>query len=69
VEYTGVMRSAKRQTWALQDVALPGEVVIAASTLRLVGQMFDCDALGAIEVKGQPIEAWRVRPRKLRGYR
>ena len=64
-----MMRSVKRQTWALQDVALPGEVVISASTLRLVGQVFDCDALGAIEVKGQPIEAWHVRPHKLRGHR
>ena len=47
----------------LQAVAAPGEVVIAASTLRMVGRMFDCRALGAIEVKGlpRPIEAWQVR--------
>jgi class 3 adenylate cyclase/tetratricopeptide (TPR) repeat protein len=47
----------------LQAVAAPGEVVIAASTRRLVGRMFDCRALGAIEVKGlpQPVEAWQVR--------
>jgi predicted ATPase len=36
--------------------------VIAASTRRLVGRMFDCRALGANEVKGQqPVEAWQVR--------
>ncbi len=47
----------------LQAVAAPGEVVIAASTRRLVGRMFDCRALGPIEVKGlpQPVEAWQVR--------
>lgn len=46
----------------LQAVAPPGEVVIAASTRRLVGRMFDCRSLGSIEVKGlpQPVEAWQV---------
>jgi class 3 adenylate cyclase len=38
----------------LQAVAAPGEVVIAASTRRLVGGMFDCHALGANELKGLP---------------
>jgi len=44
----------------LQAVAAPGEVVIAASTRRLVGRMFDCRPLGAEEVKGLPqsVEAW-----------
>ena len=47
----------------LQAVAAPGEVVISDSTRRLVGRMFDCRALGAIEVKGlaQPVDAWQVR--------
>jgi class 3 adenylate cyclase/tetratricopeptide (TPR) repeat protein len=47
----------------LQAVAAPGEVVIAGSTRRLVGRMFDCRALGAGEVHGlpQPVEAWQVR--------
>jgi class 3 adenylate cyclase/tetratricopeptide (TPR) repeat protein len=47
----------------LQAVAAPGEVVISASTRRLVGRMFDCHSLGAIEVKGLPqqVEAWQVR--------
>lgn len=47
----------------LQAAAAPGEVVIAASTHRLAGRMFDCRALAAIDVKGlpQPVEAWQVR--------
>ena len=46
----------------LQAAAAPGEVVIAASTHRLVGRMFDCHALGADELKALPqqVEAWRV---------
>jgi protoheme IX farnesyltransferase len=46
----------------LQARASPGEVVIASSTHRLAGRMFDCRALPAIEVKGlpQPVEAWQV---------
>ncbi len=46
----------------LQAVAGAGEVVIAASTRRLVGRMFDCRPLGAVDVKGllQPVEAWQV---------
>ena len=47
----------------LQAVAAPGEVVIATSTRRLVGRLFDCRALGANKLKGlpQPVEAWQVR--------
>ncbi len=47
----------------LQALAAPGEVVIAASTHRLVGRMFDCRALGTDEVNGLPqqVAAWRVR--------
>jgi len=46
----------------LLALASPSEVVIAASTHRLVGRMFDCRELAAIEVKGQPqpVEAWQV---------
>jgi class 3 adenylate cyclase len=47
----------------LQAAAAPGDLVIAASTHRVVGRMFDCRALAAIEVQGlpQPVEAWQVR--------
>ena len=36
--------------------------MIAASTRRLVGRMFDCRSLATDEVKGlpQPVEAWQV---------
>jgi class 3 adenylate cyclase len=46
----------------LQAIAAPSEIVIADSTRRLVGQLFDCRPLDPVEVKGltQPIEAWRV---------
>ena len=47
----------------LQAAAAPGEVVIAASTRRLVGRMFDCRALAADELNELPqsAEAWQVR--------
>jgi class 3 adenylate cyclase len=47
----------------LQAAGSPGEVVIAASTHRLVGRMFDCRALDPIAIKGlvQPLTAWQVR--------
>jgi DNA-binding SARP family transcriptional activator/predicted ATPase len=47
----------------LQAVATPGEVVIAASTRRLVGRLFDCRARVANELNGLPqsVEAWQVR--------
>jgi class 3 adenylate cyclase/predicted ATPase len=47
----------------LQAVAAPGQVVIAASTRRLVGRMFDCRPLAASELKGLPqsVGAWQVR--------
>jgi DNA-binding SARP family transcriptional activator len=45
----------------LQAVAAPGEVVIAASTRRLVGRMFDCRALAAKQLDRLPsVEAWQV---------
>jgi class 3 adenylate cyclase/tetratricopeptide (TPR) repeat protein len=47
----------------LQSAAKPGDVVIAASTRRLLGRMFDCHARGPLEVKGlvEPVEVWQVR--------
>ena len=50
----------------LQALAEPGTVVVAASTRRLVGDLFEDSDLGAVEVKGiaAPVPAWRVlRPR------
>jgi class 3 adenylate cyclase len=46
----------------LQAVAEPDAVVIAAGTRRLVGDLFECRDLGAVEVKGlaAPLPAWQV---------
>jgi class 3 adenylate cyclase/predicted ATPase len=46
----------------LQALAAPGTVVIAPSTRRLTGGLFDYEALGAVEIKGlaAPVTASRV---------
>ena len=46
----------------LQTLAEPDSIVIAASTRRLVGDLFEYSDLGAVEVKGiaGPVPAWRV---------
>jgi class 3 adenylate cyclase len=46
----------------LQALAEPDTVVVATSTRRLVGNLFDYRDLGAVEVKGlaAPIPAWQV---------
>jgi class 3 adenylate cyclase/predicted ATPase len=46
----------------LQALAEPDAVVIAASTRRLVGDLFEYRDLGAVEVKGiaAPVAAWQV---------
>src|SRR5215472_4991502 len=46
----------------LQALAKPGTVVVAASTRRLVGNLFEFRDLGLFEVKGiaAPVPAWQV---------
>jgi class 3 adenylate cyclase/predicted ATPase len=46
----------------LQALAEPRAVVIAATTRRLLGDLFEYSDLGAVEVKGiaAPVPAWRV---------
>jgi class 3 adenylate cyclase/predicted ATPase len=46
----------------LQALAEADAVVIAAGTRRLVGDLFECRDLGAVEVKGiaEPVPAWQV---------
>jgi class 3 adenylate cyclase len=46
----------------LQAMAEPDAVVIAAGTRRLLGDLFECRDLGAVEVKGipTPVPAWQV---------
>jgi len=46
----------------LQDLAEPGTIVVAASTRRLLGDLFRLRDLGRHEVKGiaEPVAAWAV---------
>ncbi|MCW7546293.1 AAA family ATPase, partial [Aurantimonas litoralis] len=46
----------------LQGVAEPGEIVIAGSTRRLIGDIFSVEDLGVSVLKGipQPMHAWKV---------
>ena len=46
----------------LQALAEPDTVVIAAGTLRLVGDLFEYRELGAVEIKGvaTPVPAWQA---------
>jgi class 3 adenylate cyclase/predicted ATPase len=46
----------------LQALAEPGTIVIAASTHRLLGTLFEYRDLGAVDVKGiaGPVSAWQV---------
>src|SRR5262249_5606212 len=45
----------------LQSVAAPNTTLIAASTLRLLGDVFVCERLEPFELKGfsEPVVAWR----------
>ncbi|HET9274079.1 MAG TPA: adenylate/guanylate cyclase domain-containing protein, partial [Methyloceanibacter sp.] len=47
----------------LQELAAPGEVIISAATRRLIGNLFECDDLGAQQLKGfaGPMRMSRVR--------
>lgn len=47
----------------LQSIAGPDSIVIAASTRRLTGGLFDYEDLGGVEAKGyaEPVRAWCVR--------
>jgi len=46
----------------LQAVAEPDTVVVAASTRKLVGSLFDCREIGPFALKGfaEPVAAWHV---------
>jgi predicted ATPase len=46
----------------LQAIAEPNGLVIGPTTRRLIGDLFECRALGAVELKGfaEPIGAWQV---------
>jgi len=46
----------------LQSFAEPGTVIIAPTTHRLIGALFECRALGPQEIKGlaNPVQVWQV---------
>ncbi len=58
----GVVGETPNLAARLQAIAEPDTVVIAASTRRLVGNLFECRDLGAVEAKGfaEPVAAWQV---------
>ncbi|MBI3957663.1 MAG: AAA family ATPase [Chloroflexi bacterium] len=65
MEYTA-MGDAINLAARMEQTAQPGTVQIAEETWRQVAPLFDCEALGGIEVKGkaEPVRAWRVLGRK-----
>ena len=58
----GVVGDTPNLAARLQEMALPNAVLIAESTRRLVGDLFDYRDLGVIRVKGlaEPIPGWEV---------
>jgi predicted ATPase/class 3 adenylate cyclase len=59
----GVVGETPNLAARLQTLAEPGSVVIAASTHKLTGGIFEYEELGEVELKGfvAPVAAWRVR--------
>jgi AAA ATPase domain/Adenylate and Guanylate cyclase catalytic domain len=57
-----IIGEAVQLAGALERIAEPNTVVMAASTRQLVGNLFDCDDLGRMALNGfsEPIPAWRV---------
>ncbi|WP_163150833.1 BTAD domain-containing putative transcriptional regulator [Bradyrhizobium uaiense] len=57
-----IIGEAVQLAGALEKIAGPNTVLIAASTRRLVGNLFDCDDLGSMALNGfsEPVPAWRV---------
>jgi len=70
-ESLAVIGTAPNLASRLQGVAAAGQVVIAESTWRLAGRLFDYEALGPQELKGfdAPVDAWRVRRARESGSR
>src|SRR6516164_5237917 len=58
----GVVGETPNLAARLQSLAEPSTVVIGPQTRRLLGDLFECHDLGAIEVKGfpEPVHAYRV---------
>ncbi|MFI4996632.1 MAG: AAA family ATPase [Hyphomicrobiales bacterium] len=63
----GIVGDTPNLAARLQGIAEPGSVVIAESTRRLLGRLFELEDLGTQSLKGLavPVQAWRaIRPRK-----
>jgi class 3 adenylate cyclase len=58
----GVVGETPNLAARLQEMGWPGAVLIAGSTRRLVGDLFEYRDLGLIDVKGlaEPVPAWQV---------
>ena len=58
----GVVGETPNLAARLQSLAEPGTVVIGPQTRRLLGDLFECHDLGAIEMKGfpEPVHAYQV---------
>jgi predicted ATPase/class 3 adenylate cyclase len=57
-----VLGDAPNLAARLQTVAEPGTVLLAPATHHLIGDLFECRALGPRQVKGlaEPIETWQL---------
>ncbi len=58
----GIVGEAAQLAGSLEMLAEPNTVVMAASTRRLIGNLFDCEDLGQVTLNGfsEPVPAWRV---------
>ena len=58
----GIVGETPNLASRLQALAATGAVMVAASTRKLTGGLFEYEDLGAVELKGfaEPVQAWRV---------
>jgi class 3 adenylate cyclase len=58
----GIVGETPNLAARLQGLAEPGSIVIAGSTKKLIGNLFECRDIGTVAVKGYsaPIQAWQV---------
>ena len=63
----GIVGETPNLAARLQGIAEPNSVVIAESTRKLLGNLFELEDLGARDLKGiaGPVQAWAALRRKL----